>query len=122
MRTQRVQMLTRSVTPSSVKRRLCTFGLNERLVRRFEKLTLCPKVVVFPQTSHFPATAGLPFLDLIGQCPIMGQRRDSFLQDRRPAESGFDAHAATTVDEATTTAYPTTLWSERQSHRPCRAA
>jgi hypothetical protein len=29
-------------------------------VRRFEWLTLCPKLLVLPQTSHFPATAGLP--------------------------------------------------------------
>ncbi len=66
VRTQRVQMLTRIVTPSSVKRFLCTFGLNDRFVRRFEKLTLCPKTLVLPQTSHFPATAGLPFVDLRG--------------------------------------------------------
>lgn len=55
--------MIRTATPSRTKRFLCTFGLNERFVRRFEKLTLCPNVLVFPQTSHFPATAGLPFID-----------------------------------------------------------
>jgi hypothetical protein len=117
VRTQRVQTLTRKVTPSSVKRRLWTFGLNERLVRRLEKLTLCPNVVVFPQTSHFPATAGLPFL-AVGREPVVqanGARRLLFRRKWRSGASSFDEHAAATVDEATTTAYPTTPWSERQS-------
>jgi hypothetical protein len=31
--------------------------LNMRFVRRFEKLTLWPNLVVLPQTSHLPATS-----------------------------------------------------------------
>ena len=33
------------------------FGLNMRFVRRLEKLTLWPNLVVLPQTSHLPATS-----------------------------------------------------------------
>jgi hypothetical protein len=31
--------------------------LNMRFVRRLEKLTLWPNLVVLPQTSHLPATS-----------------------------------------------------------------
>lgn len=41
----------------------CKLGRNARLVARIEKLRLCPKVVVFPQASHF-AIDKLPFKHL----------------------------------------------------------
>lgn len=40
VRMQRTQVLIRFVTPSTLIVRRCTFGLNRRFVRRFEKLTL----------------------------------------------------------------------------------
>ena len=56
VRMQRVQTLTRFETPLMTITFDCTFGLNIRLVRRFEKLTLWPNTVVLPQTSHLPLT------------------------------------------------------------------
>ena len=61
VRMQRVQTLTRFETPLMTITFDCTFGLNIRLVRRFEKLTLWPNTVVLPQTSHLPLTPSLPF-------------------------------------------------------------
>jgi len=49
----------RTITPFSYTETFCRFGLNLRLVARNEKLRLCPKVVVFPQCSHF--AIGLSF-------------------------------------------------------------
>lgn len=68
---QRVQTLTRLVTPLTVIDRRCTFGANDRFVRRFEKLTLWPKVRTFPQTSHLPATGGLPFHSALASIPSL---------------------------------------------------
>jgi hypothetical protein len=58
---QRVQMFKRFISPLITMCFLCTFGRKSRFVRRFEKLTLCPNDFVLPQTSHCPATEGLPF-------------------------------------------------------------
>ena len=54
VRMHRVQTFTRFASPFSTITLLCTFGLNERFVRRLEWLTLCPKTVTFPQISHLP--------------------------------------------------------------------
>jgi len=59
-RWQRVQMFKRKPIPLTIIRFLCTLGRKSRFVRRFEKLTLLPKVLAFPHTSHFPATGMLP--------------------------------------------------------------
>lgn len=66
---QRVHMLTCFVSPLTTTLRRWIFGSNRRLVRRFEKLTLCPKVVALPQTSHFPATVADPPIPLT--CAIL---------------------------------------------------
>jgi hypothetical protein len=38
--------------PFSITNVFCRFGLNVRLVARWEKERLCPKVVDFPQFAH----------------------------------------------------------------------
>jgi len=48
-----VQRVRFTAFPFSVIVVFCKFGLNLRFVARWEKLRLCPKVVVFPQISHF---------------------------------------------------------------------
>jgi hypothetical protein len=48
-----VQMVLLTGFPLSMTVVFCKFGLNLRFVARMEKLRLCPKVVVFPQISHF---------------------------------------------------------------------
>ena len=51
-----VHTLVRIVTPLIVSVLRWTLALNFRFVRRLEKETLCPKVVVLPQSSQVPAT------------------------------------------------------------------
>ena len=48
-----VQSVLLTAFPFSMIVVFCKFGLNLRFVARWEKLRLCPKVVVFPQISHF---------------------------------------------------------------------
>ena len=57
VRRQPVQTFLRFATPSMTTTLDWMFGLNKRFVRRFEKLTLWPNLVVLPQTSHLPATS-----------------------------------------------------------------
>ena len=57
VRRQPVQTFLRFATPSMTTTLDWMFGLNMRFVRRFEKLTLWPNLVVLPQTSHLPATS-----------------------------------------------------------------
>ena len=52
-----VQTFLRFATPSMTSTLDWIFGLNMRFVRRLEKLTLWPNLVVLPQTSHLPATS-----------------------------------------------------------------
>ena len=52
-----VQTFLRFATPSMTTTLDWMFGLNMRFVRRLEKLTLWPNLVVLPQTSHLPATS-----------------------------------------------------------------
>ena len=57
VRRQPVQTFLRLATPSMTTTLDWMFGLNMRFVRRLEKLTLWPNLVVLPQTSHLPATS-----------------------------------------------------------------
>jgi len=57
VRRQLVQTFRRFATPSITSTLVWIFGLNMRFVRRLEKLTLWPNVVVLPHTSHLPATS-----------------------------------------------------------------
>ena len=57
VRRQPVQTFLRFATPSMTNTLDWMFGLNMRFVRRLEKLTLWPNLVVLPQTSHLPATS-----------------------------------------------------------------
>src|SRR5215208_8332507 len=57
VRRQPVQTFLRFATPSMTTTLDWMFGLNMRFVRRLEKLTLWPNLVVLPQTSHLPATS-----------------------------------------------------------------
>jgi hypothetical protein len=57
VRRQLVQTFLRFATPSITTTLDWMFGLNMRFVRRLEKLTLWPNLVVLPQTSHLPATS-----------------------------------------------------------------
>ena len=79
-----VQTFCRLATPSTTIIRDCTLGLNNRFVRRLEKLTLRPNLVVLPQTSHLPATSRiLPrpwFLD----CTMLHSRRETGPRSGRP--------------------------------------
>jgi hypothetical protein len=59
VRMQREQTSKRTSWPSNTMRFRWTFGLKSRFVRRLEWLTLCPKLLVFPQIMQW-ATAGLP--------------------------------------------------------------
>src|SRR5215208_1363942 len=68
VRRQPVQTFLRFATPSMTTTLDWMFGLNMRFVRRLEKLTLWPNLVVLPQTSHLPATSR--FLPLL--CPSTG--------------------------------------------------
>ena len=58
VRRQRVQMSTRTGCPWSTTCLRWTLGRKSRLVRRFEKLTFLPNVLVLPQTSHW--ATGVP--------------------------------------------------------------
>src|SRR5688500_140292 len=55
---QRVQTFSRTSSLPISSRFRCTLGRKSRLVRRFEWLTLCPKLFVLPQMSHTPAITG----------------------------------------------------------------
>jgi len=46
-------MTLRTLRPSTRRVIFCRFGRKVRFVARWEKLRLWPKVVVFPQDSHF---------------------------------------------------------------------
>ncbi len=63
-----MQTFRRFDTPLTTITRDWIFGLNMRFVRRLEKLTLWPNLVVLPQTSHLPATLGILPLS----CPRTG--------------------------------------------------
>lgn len=63
VRMHRVQTLTRLATPSTIIVLRWMLGTNKRFVRRLEKLTLRPKVVCLPHTSHLPAIIGAHSLD-----------------------------------------------------------
>jgi len=47
-----VQSTLCTTRPFSMTRDFCRFGLNVRLVARWEKERLCPKVVDLPQFAH----------------------------------------------------------------------
>jgi len=58
VRRQRVQISTRTGCPWSTTCLRWTLGRKSRFVRRFEKLTFLPNVLVLPQTSHW--ATGVP--------------------------------------------------------------
>lgn len=84
---QRVQAFTWRSVPLSKTRVFWMFGLNGRLVRRFEKLTLRPNVTVLPQISHVPAMT-------FSLLPV----RLSSSSNRRP-ERGREVTSATTRND-----------------------
>ena len=57
-----VQSTLCTTLPFSITNVFCKFGLNLRLVARWEKDRECPKVVVFPQCAHLAMFVKLPFL------------------------------------------------------------
>lgn len=48
--------------PFSITSVFCRFGLNVRLVARWENERLCPKVVDLPQLAHLAIFLQYPFL------------------------------------------------------------
>jgi hypothetical protein len=96
VRRQPVQTFLRLATPSMTTTLDWMFGLNMRFVRRLEKLTLCPNLVVLPQTSHLPATsssfrADVLELDLV--YASLTARAETPM--REPRASGWDSTRAT---------------------------
>jgi hypothetical protein len=79
-----VQTFCRLATPSTTIIRDCTFGLNNRFVRRLEKLTLRPNLVVLPQTSHLPATSRILPRPWSLDCTMLDSRRESGPRCGRP--------------------------------------
>jgi hypothetical protein len=62
-----------TMRPFSMTVTFCKFGLNLRLVARWEKERLCPNVVVFPQVLHF-AIVVIPFRTIFQtNAPFQGQ-------------------------------------------------
>jgi len=56
-----VQSTLCTLRPFSITNVFCKFGLNLRLVARWEKERACPNVVDFPQFAHL-AIENFPFL------------------------------------------------------------
>jgi hypothetical protein len=99
VRRQPVQTFLRFATPSMTTTLDWMFGLNMRFVRRFEKLTLWPNLVVLPQTSHLPATSrflplwcpstgpGLCFVDSASRNPNAGAQNFGLGQHSRDPQA-----------------------------------
>jgi hypothetical protein len=96
VRRQPVQTFLRFATPSMTNTLDWMFGLNMRFVRRLEKLTLWPNLVVLPQTSHLPATSSsfrsdVPERDLV--YASLTARAETPM--REPEASGLNSTRAT---------------------------
>jgi len=60
VRRQRLHTFNRTRLPPIHNARFCVLGIQRRLVRRLEWLTLCPYCGAFPQRSHLPGIAATP--------------------------------------------------------------